>query len=157
MSIIVGIWCGVRRRLKIVRRRTISYATQTPRNRRLSLCPKDDVDETSQYEEAQHMKKNVHSIRIMTDTDDFLQRQIVPNFFFRKFSERRFRPPRLSANLAFLEFRGCGNRDDTDLNRLLCHLTFETLLQREQRRMDSVLQTNVIVVPAFDLMSRKGA
>lgn len=44
--------------------------------------------------------------------------------------------------------KACGG-DDTELDRLLRHDALEALLEREECRVDSVLEREVVVVPAF--------
>lgn len=76
-----------------------------------------------------------------------LHGEVVSDFLLRQLSERGLCPPR-ALNLSRLKVRLTGHSDDADLDRLLRHAPLEALLQRQQCRMDGVLEADIVVVPS---------
>ena len=77
-----------------------------------------------------------------------LQRQVITHFLLCEFPERRLHAPSCATNLPLFKLceRWDGNHPNFD--RLLCHLPLKTFFQRQQCRMDRILQTDIVIVPS---------
>jgi len=71
-----------------------------------------------------------------------LQRQVIPNLRLGQLPERR----RQSLARLLLHLLPRRHGDDSDFDRVLRHLTLETLLEGEKSSVDGILERQVIVI-----------
>ena len=94
-----------------------------------------------------HLHPTKHTIQLCLMWGS-LQRQVITHFLLCEFPERRLHAPSCATNLPLFKLCDRWDGNHPNFDRLLCHLPLKTFFQRQQRRMDRILQADIVVVPS---------